>query len=122
MNDRTSHTSEIDPLASLFASARECQPNLMDDNFTKSLMNSLPSINLVQQRETTKKGLSFDLLGAMIGIMVAYLFIDKTALFDSMPSLMPSSLVVSPLMMIIAIGSIALSSIVAWWAVEDARL
>jgi len=122
MNSNTPHTDEFDPLANLFAAARDNQPNLMDDNFTKVLMNSLPSINLVATKANAKKGLSFDLIGAMLGIVVAYFFITGGAGLDSLSFSMPDSIVLSPLLAIAAVGAVAISSVVAWWAVEDNSL
>ncbi len=122
MNSNTPHTDEFDPLASLFAAARDNQPNLMDDNFTKVLMNSLPSINLVATKANAKKGLSFDLIGAILGIVVAYFFITGGAGVESLSFSMPDSIVLSPLVAIAAVGAVAISSVVAWWAVEDNSL
>lgn len=122
MNTKTPHTDEFDPLASLFAAARDSQPNLMDDNFTKVLMNSLPSINLVATKANAKKGLSFDLIGALLGIALAYFFITRNSSVESFSSAIPDSIVLSPLLMIAAIGAVAVSGVVAWWAVEDNRL
>ena len=102
MNNEIEQHSGTDPLNDLFASARQMQPNLMDDNFTKLLMNSLPTISLMARKESTKKGLSFDLIGAVIGLLMAYLFIDAGALYNSFINLMPESLVISisPLLLI----------------------
>jgi len=122
MNNETTQYADSDPLNALFASARQMQPNLMDDNFTKSLMNSLPTINLVAQKESAKKGLSFDLIGAIIGLLMAYLFIDKDSLVNTFLGMVPETLVISPLLLIAAIGGVGLSSALAWWVVEDSRL
>ena len=122
MNNEIEQHSGADPLNALFASARQMQPNLMDDNFTKSLMNSLPAINLRARKESAKKGLSFDLVGAVIGLLMAYLFIDKNSLISSFFSLIPETLVISPLLLLSVIGVVGLSSVIAWWAVEDSRL
>jgi len=122
MNNETTYKSDPNPLDALFASARQAQPNLMDDSFTKLLVNSLPKTSLAAQKETVKKGLSFDLIGAIIGLLMAYLFIDRTSLVSSFVGLIPESIVISPLLFISAIGVIGLSSVVAWWMVEDNSL
>ncbi len=122
MNNETTYKSDPNPLDALFASARQGQPNLMDDSFTKLLVNSLPKTSLAAQKETVKKGLSFDLIGAIIGLLMAYLFIDRTSLVSSFVGLIPESIVISPLLFISAIGVIGLSSVVAWWMVEDNSL
>ncbi|MFT6098049.1 MAG: hypothetical protein ACJAYF_000584 [Arenicella sp.] len=122
MNNETTYKSDPNPLDALFASARQAQPNLMDDSFTKLLVNSLPKTNLAVQKETVKKGLSFDLIGAIIGLLMAYLFIDRTSLVSSFVGLIPESIVISPLLFMSAIGVIGFSSVVAWWMVEDNSL
>ncbi len=122
MNNKTIHTADYDPLDALFASARQMQPNLMDDNFTKRLLNDLPSVTLVARKEIAKKGFSFDLIGAVIGLLMAYLFIDGASLKSSFLGLISDSVVISPMLIIAIIGAVGLSSAVAWWAVEDNRL
>jgi hypothetical protein len=122
MNNETINTAGNDPLDALFASARQSQPNLMDDNFTKTLINSLPKVNLFERKENAKKGLSFDLIGAMLGLLMAYIFVDGSTLLNSFFASITDSFVISPLMLIMAVGAAALTSLVAWWVVEDNQL
>ena len=117
--------SEIDKITdieALFANARQAQPNLMDDNFTKRLVNSLPKVSVTARKESPNKGFSFDLIGAFIGLLMAYLFIDKTSLLNLFAGLIPETLVISPLLIVGALVAVSVSSLVAWWAVEDNRL
>lgn len=122
MNTKTPDTDEFDPLANLFAAARDTQPSLMDDNFTKVLINRLPSINLVATKANAKKGLSFDLMGAIFGIVLAYFFITRNAGLESLSISMPDSIVLSPLLAIAGLGAVAISGVIAWWAVEESSL
>ncbi|MFT6408012.1 MAG: hypothetical protein ACJAQ6_001428 [Arenicella sp.] len=122
MNNDTTYAADKNPLDALFARARLAQPNLMDDNFTKLLVNKLPTLELGVRNQTAKKGLSFDLIGAVIGLLMAYLFIDKMSLLNSFVALIPESIVISPLVMVAVVGAVVLSSAVAWWAVEDDAL
>jgi len=119
MNNENTYKADQDPLDALFASARQAQPNLIDHSFTKILVNSLPKVNFMAQKERARKGLSFDLIGAVIGLLMAYIFIDQTSLVSSFIGLIPESLVISPLLVISAIAAVGFSSIVAWWMVED---
>lgn len=122
MNNETINTADNNSLDALFASARQSQPNLMDDNFTKTLMNSLPNVNLFARKESAKKGLSFDLIGALLGLIMAYFFVDGSTLLSSFFASISDTFVVSPLMLIMAVGAVAFSSFVAWWVVEDNQL
>jgi hypothetical protein len=115
----TANKADQNPLDALFASARQAQPNLMDDSFTKMLVNSLPKVNFMAQKERARKGLSFDLIGAMIGLLMAYLFIDRTSLVSTFVGLIPESLVISPLLVMSSVAAVGFSSVVAWWMVED---
>lgn len=119
MNNETTYKTDQDPLEALFASARQAQPDLMDHSFTKILVNSLPKVNFMAQKESARKGLSFDLIGAIIGLLMAYLFIDRTSLVSAFVGLIPENLVISPLLIISALAAVGFSSVVAWWMVED---
>ena len=121
MNTENNNIEEHDPLASLFAAARENQPNLMDDNFTKVLMNSLPKISLVERKKHARKGLSFDLVGALIGILMACLFLSQSMILDAI-SLDALSITLSPLLILAGFGVVVISGFIAWWAVEDSAL
>lgn len=122
MNNDTTYTANQDPLEALFASARLAQTNLINDNFTKMLFNSLPTVNLAVPKNSAKKSLSFDLVGAVLGLLMAYLFIDKSSLLTSFVNLIPDSLVISPLLITGIVSTVVLSSVLAWWAVEDNSL
>lgn len=119
MNNETTYKTDQDPLDALFASARQAQPDLMDHSFTQILVNSLPKVNFMAQKESARKGLSFDLIGAIIGLLMAYLFIDRTSLVNAFVGLIPENLVISPLLIISALAAVGFSSVVAWWMVED---
>jgi len=119
MNNETTYRTDQDPLDALFASARQAQPDLMDHSFTKILVNSLPKVNFMAQKESARKGLSFDLIGAVIGLLMAYIFIDRASLVSAFVGLIPESLVISPLLVISAVAAVGFSSVVAWWMVED---
>lgn len=122
MNNDTTYTANLDPLDALFASARLAQTNLTNDNFTKMLFNSLPTLKSAVSKNSAKKGLSFDLVGAVLGLLMAYLFIDKSSLLTSFVGLIPESLVISPLLITGIVSAVVLSSVLAWWAVEDDSL
>ena len=114
--NQTASSADLD---ALFANARQAQPNLMDHSFTKILVNSLPKVDFIVQKERARKGLSFDLVGAIIGLMMAYIFIDRTSLVSSFIGLIPESLVISPVLVVSAVAAVGFSSVVAWWIVED---
>ena len=119
MNNEINKFTDIE---ALFASARQAQPNLMDDNFTTRLVNSLPKVSLASRKESAKKGFSFDLIGAFLGLVMAYLFVDKTSLLNAFAGLIPETFVITPLLIIAAVVAVSVSSLIAWWTVEDNRL
>ena len=104
-------------LDSLFASARSDQPDLRDDNFTKIVSNSLPS-KPVRRRS---RGISFDVIGVAIGLYFAYLFFDVNRVISGLVNLIPESITLSPVHALIAVATVSLMSIAAWWTVENNR-
>ena len=61
----------------LFASARGSDESLRDDNFTKMVINKLPT----KPERIDKTSLSFDLIGTVIGGLLAFFLIDFKSLF-----------------------------------------
>ena len=104
-------------LDALFSSAREDQPILVDQNFTKVVANSLPSRPV--RRE--KRGLSFDLIGVTLGLILAYFYFDVSKMLSAAVNLIPETIVLSPVHALIAIGSVTVMSAIAWWTVENSR-
>ena len=104
-------------LESLFSSARGSMPSLQSDNFTKVVLNSLPETPLRRKSASV----SFELIGVLAGLIAAYFVIDFNALVRGFIAMVPNSITLSPLHMLIALGSISVMSVAAWWAVERGR-
>lgn len=68
--------SEFAQLDALFDTARAAEPEFLDDNFTKSVINQLPTA----PNRIDKKGLSFDLIALVLGVLAAALVVDINAL------------------------------------------
>lgn len=134
MNDKFEFTNSFDDrefgnghpsgdgatLEALFGSARESMPELCADNFTKVVINSLPE-SPVRRKAS---GVSFELIGVLLGLVVAYFMIDFNSLASGFLSLVaqaPQSVTVAPIHLLVALGSICVMSVGAWWAVEQSR-
>lgn len=116
--------SELD---SLFASTRDAQPLLQDDNFTKIVINSLPenniyAMNAQQQKRVKKRGLSMDLLGGLIGLLVLFVFMDKGALFSSVLNVIPESIAFSPMLIVSSFVCLSVLSVGTWWTIDNNRI
>ncbi|HAU67997.1 MAG TPA: hypothetical protein DCW52_06320 [Gammaproteobacteria bacterium] len=73
----TSQAMDFAELDLLFASARGSDESLRDDNFTKMVVNELPA----NPERIDKTSLSFDLIGTVIGGLLAFFLIDFKSLF-----------------------------------------
>jgi len=115
----------IDSLDDLFASARSSEPNLVDENFTKIVMNSLPRKPFAQDTQmkgSLRKSFSFDLIGAALGMGSVYFLLDLSSIVSSVVNFIPETIVVSPLHVVgLAAGAIA-ATVVAWWSVENVKI
>lgn len=101
-------------LDSLFARARADQPDLVDDNFTKMVVNRLPD----NPRRASHTQHYFDLIGLFVGLVVTFLVIEPAQIVSSLLSLLPNNITVSlssMLMVSVLFSSLALA---AWWKIE----
>ena len=124
---QASGLKELTDLDSLFSAARESQPELRDDNFTKILVNSLPRLNpyflnLVERKRVNKRGLSMDLIGGLMGLIFLFLFVDVSGLVQSVLSVIPESVTLSPVLLMSAFGGLMFASVGAWWSLENNKI
>jgi len=106
-------------LDALFSNAREnaVELELVDDNFTKLVVNSLPA----KPARRDRKSLPFDLLGMILGLVMAYLYFDVSLLLSDIINLVPETIVLSPMHALAAFASVSVMSLFAWWVVEKGR-
>ncbi len=109
-------------LDALFASARTSQPNLADDNFTKVVLNSLPRNPFAQERVNLRKSFSFDMIGALLGLLCVYFFVDLASVASALLNVVPESLVISPVHVVGFAAAFMVTAIGAWWTVENVKL
>ena len=115
-----SHSSGSDALDALFRSARDSEPVLRDENFSKMVLNSLPANpqrHLLANR-ASRSGISFDLIGLFVGVLCAYMFVEMRTILSFVLSFIPESVVISPALLIAALAATVLLSLGAWWTVE----
>ena len=123
-NTEFNATADLD---ALFNSARSTQPNLHNDNFTKVIINSLPdnniyALNAIEQKRISKRGLSMDFIGGLIGLILVFLFMDTGGLMQSILKLVPESITLSPLVFIVGFMGLTFASIGAWWSLENNKI
>lgn len=112
---------EFSDLDALFAENRDNQPNLVDDNFTKVVINRLP----LAPKRSTSRPLMFDLVGLIIGVMAAYMFFDVGHFAQNALSIIPESFSLTvanlaSLSSVVVIGAIGVS-LLGWWTVEKVQ-
>jgi hypothetical protein len=108
----------FDHLDDLFAQARAEEPDLFDDNFTKTVMNSLPTSSTKALKLTNRKRQYLpDLIGITFGLIAVFLFVDPVNLANSVLSLWPN-VSISPMSMITAVATLSAGAGVAWWSIE----
>ena len=116
-NDSQDKQTNFNQLYAMFDSMRGSEPALTDDNFTKVVLNSLPAAPKRELRGT-RSGISFDLLGLFVGVICAYMFVEMRTVLEFVLSLVPESIVLSPLVAVATLSSLVLFSFGAWWSVE----
>jgi len=109
MNKDTMKIERDADLDSLFAQARVEQPVLSDANFSKVIVNRLPS----KVSRLEKRSFSFDVVGMILGLVAVFFFIEPTQIFSAVLSVVPVSTLALGLL-----GCIGFS-FGAWWVVEQ---
>lgn len=101
-------------LDQLFAHAAASEANLTDDNFTKIVLNSLPT----KVRRTDYRRYFADFVGLTIGLIVAVLVVEPVQLVNEILALIPQSIVISPLNVLTLTAGLSATAVAAWWSVE----
>jgi len=117
VNEALNSPDEFLELDALFSKARQDRPVLADENFTKFVVNSLPS----KATRRPERGFSFDIIGVCLGMILAYFYFDVSQLLSKLINIVPETITLSLMHAIVAIGSVTVMSVAAWWTVEKGR-
>lgn len=127
------NANQFDSIDDLFAAARDSEREIVDDNFTKLVINQLP----VAPRRINSTRWSLDLFATLVAVAVAMMFFDARTMFAQLfnQSSATASEVMKtaigsgadiitlfgsqPLLMsVISASVITTVSLIAWFAVE----
>ncbi|GAA6137162.1 hypothetical protein NBRC116583_09090 [Arenicella sp. 4NH20-0111] len=103
-------------LDALFTQTRAQQPSLIDDNFTKIIVNSLP----VRIKRDKSRSTIFDLIGLLLGLVAAYWFFDLGQFTQSALNWVPESLSLTVANVITALCLVLGFSWLGVWTAEKA--
>jgi hypothetical protein len=101
-------------LDALFARAVASQAELADDNFTRMVVNRLPT----ERASEPARRIMPDLIGLVIGMIGVLLVTNPRQIFSSIVAALPQSIVISPASVLIMATAMSACALFAWWAVE----
>ena len=110
----TAESNSQQNLDQLFAQARLAQVELVDDNFTKMVMNRIPTKPL----RFNKRRFLPDAIGLLVGLLVAWRFFEPQIVAAKWLSLFPSNVSISTSNMLLVSAALSLAAFIAWWSVE----
>ena len=121
MNEKKITASEFERqralnLDALLEQTRVMQPTLIDDNFTKVVVNRLP-VNVKRGKANSKM---FDAIGLILGLIAAFLFFDSAAFIHNALSVIPESLTLTVTNLTFGISALFVFAWGAWWTAEKA--
>lgn len=102
-------------LEALFARAAAVQPELVDDNFTKVVLNSLPRISRTAK---PARQLLTDLIGFVIGLVCMFVVVNPAQLVNKISASLPTSVIISSTNILLLAAVMSGVAMFAWWAVE----
>lgn len=105
-----------DLLESMFSGARADEPGMVDQKMTKVVINTLPK-RVIRAK---KRSLLFDMIGLVLGLIVAYLYFDVSQAFVLGMSLIPESLSITVENVVMLFFGSVVFAIVAFWVGEQA--
>ncbi len=103
-------------LDALFTQTRAQQPSLIDDNFTKIIVNTLP----VRIKRDKSRSTIFDFIGLLLGLVAAYWFFDLGQFTQSALNWVPESLSLTVANVITALCLVLGFSWLGVWTAEKA--
>ncbi len=103
-------------LDTLFSQARASEPNLLDENFTKVVVNGLPN----KLKRNNANSILFDMIGLMLGVIAAYWFFDFSQLTGFALSFIPESLSITVSHVVSVFVSTLAIAFAGWWTAEKA--
>ncbi len=121
MNEKKITASEFERqralnLDALLEQTRVMQPTLIDDNFTKVVVNRLP-VNVKRGKASSTM---FDFVGLILGLVAAFLFFDSAAFIQNAISIIPASLTLTIANITVAITALFAFAWAGWWTAEKA--
>lgn len=111
MSQQTTIQPDLD---ALFSTARDCEPDLTDANFTKVVLNRLPA----QSQQKTERSWLPDLVGIVVAVLAIAVLVEPASLYQRLVSAIPNSLIISAPNMLMVSGALVLTSLIGWWVVE----
>ncbi len=117
--------SSVADIDALFASARESQPALQASEFTANVMAEIDRlstplasyVNLEQSK--TARSLPVDIITGGLGVAAVAWFFDANEAITALVSIIPESIVISPISVAMALAGLSALSLASWWAVEQ---
>lgn len=109
--------TELNDVATLFRVAANNEPLLIDDNFTKVVINCLPHKSTLQRRGTRTRWLP-DMLGLFVAIIAIIWLTNLQDIGVAVSTLVPSSIVISLPNIVGAAAMLIVTAIMGWWVVE----
>jgi hypothetical protein len=118
MTNIDTHNSQFNSaslsLEAVFAEGRAQQPDFSDDNFTKTVLNRLPS----KPSRVANSRNYFDLIGLLFGLLITYLVVEPTQITASVFALLPNNVSISLTSMLLVSAVLSSLALAAWWGVE----
>ena len=112
----SNQTSRDDAIEKLFAHLREDEPQLVDSNFTKVVVNTLPS----KLSRAKKRSMMFDLLGLLCGLVGVYWFFDGAQIVQTSLQFIPESLSITVGDVVTFFIAAICMACLGWWTAEKA--
>jgi len=106
-------------LDQLFLQARETEPQLLDQQFTAKVMDSVMTERLADNPAKSRHSFLMDAMTAGLGIGAVSYFFDMQQVYAFVIGVVPESVVINPMSLVVAALGMSCLSVASWWVMEQ---
>ena len=108
-------------LDQLFLQARETEPQLIDQQFTAKVVDSVVAERTLDNPAKSRHSFFMDVITAGLGVGAVSYFFDLQQVYAFVIGVVPESVVINPMSLVVAALGMSCLTVASWWVIEQQR-
>ena len=106
-------------LDQLFLQARETEPQLIDQQFTAKVVDSVVAERTLDNPAKSRHSFFMDVITAGLGVGAVSYFFDLQQVYAFVIGVVPESVVINPMSLVVAALGMSCLTVASWWVMEQ---